>query len=196
MARQIVLYVHGFKSSARAMKAELTKQYIRDYEDDLSFDAMDLPDTPAESFADMCGMIEKYRSKGFEVLLIGSSMGGFLSMHLAAKYGLRAVLINPCVYPWKFLGKVLGRNINPYTGEEFEITDEHMYAARKIAESYRPDPANLAVYLQRGDEVLDYVDAAVLLGRSALVHIEDGGSHRFDNYEFCLPEIIRFLRNR
>ena len=31
----VVLYVHGFKSSARAAKATMTRDYIRDYEVDL-----------------------------------------------------------------------------------------------------------------------------------------------------------------
>ncbi len=191
----VVLYVHGFKSSARAAKASMTRDYIRDYEVDLSFDAMDLANTPAEAFSDMCGLVEKYLNKGVRVCLIGSSMGGFLSMYLSAKYNLKAVLINPCVYPWNYLETVKGRQINVYTGDEFEVNDQHVADAKKIAESYEINPQNLAVYLQRGDEVLDYVDASVLLGRSALVHIEDGGCHQFDHYEFCLPEIIRFLRS-
>ena len=52
MNNTVVLYVHGFKSSSRAVKATQTKDYIHDYEVDLSFDAMDLPNTPAEAFAD------------------------------------------------------------------------------------------------------------------------------------------------
>ena len=41
MNNTVVLYVHGFKSSSRAVKATQTKDYIHDYEVDLSFDAMD-----------------------------------------------------------------------------------------------------------------------------------------------------------
>lgn len=195
MNNTVVLYVHGFKSSSRAVKATQTKDYIHDYEVDLSFDAMDLPNTPAEAFADMCSFVEKYLNQGVKVCLIGSSMGGFLSMYLSAKYNLKAVLINPCVYPWNFLEQVKGKQINVYTGDEFEITEKHVEDAKKIAESYELNTKNLALFLQRGDELLDYVDASVLLGRSALVHIEDGGCHQFDHYEFYLPEIIRFLIN-
>lgn len=195
MNSTIVLYVHGFKSSSRANKSELTKQYIRDYEVDLAFDAMDLPNTVKAAFEEMSDMIEKYKNSGMKVTLIGSSMGGFLSMYLSAKYDIKAALINPCVYPWMFFNRVMGKQVNPYTGDEFEVTENHVAEARKIADSYELKMSNLALYLQRGDKVLDFSDALALLGRSALVHVEDGGSHTFDNYDSCIPEIIRFLRS-
>ena len=72
MNSTIVLYVHGFKSSSRANKSELTKQYIRDYEVDLAFDAMDLPNTVKAAFEEMSDMIEKYKNSGMKVTLIGT----------------------------------------------------------------------------------------------------------------------------
>lgn len=195
MPKQVVIYVHGFKSSARAQKSVLTKEYIQNFEPDVVFDAHDLPDHPKTAFDEMSKMVKEYIDKGYRVSLIGSSMGGFCSIYLSAKFNIKAVLINPCVYPWNLIPKLLGKQSNPFTGAEFEVTMDQAEDTKKIASMYNINPRLLAMYLQRGDEVLPYQDSASLLHDAAIVHIEDGGSHRYDGFEKHLPEMMNFLLN-
>ncbi|MGN1392627.1 MAG: YqiA/YcfP family alpha/beta fold hydrolase [Succinivibrionaceae bacterium] len=195
MDKHVVIYVHGFLSSARALKATQTKEYIISYEPDLHYDSIDLPNTPKEAFAELDLLIKSYIRKDFKVSLIGSSMGGFLSMYMSAKYNIKAVLINPCVYPWDLMGSYVDKNhINPYTQIEFTITHQDIENVKKIAADYSINPKLLALFVQRGDEVLSYENSCSLLHDAALVHIEDGGNHRFEGFDSYLPEIIKFLR--
>ena len=46
--------------------------------------------------------------------LIGSSLGGFYATHLAERFGVRAVLINPAIRPYEDLQPFAGRQLNLY----------------------------------------------------------------------------------
>lgn len=188
-----LIYVHGFLSSSQAKKSVLTEKFIKDNKCPINFFSYDFPDTPLEAYALLDQKIRKFLDNGEQVVLIGSSMGGFFSMCMSAKYNLRAALINPCVFPWEFIPNILGRNVNPYTKNEFVLTPNHIADVRRIYDSVVINQNLLALFVQRGDEVLPYKDSCNLLANSALVHIENDGCHTFDNYENCLPEIIRFL---
>ena len=57
------------------------------------------------------------------------------------------------------------------------------------------DDEDYLVLLQRGDEVLDYRDAAEYYRTKEVVE-EDGGSHRFDGLTAHLPRIDAWLAGR
>jgi hypothetical protein len=47
-----------------------------------------------------------------DVILVGTSMGGFWANWAAARKGLKAVIINPAITPRKTLTKSIGRVID------------------------------------------------------------------------------------
>lgn len=48
----------------------------------------------------------------YDITLVGSSLGGYYSLYLSQKYGLKAVLINPCLEPHNIIKLFLGENKN------------------------------------------------------------------------------------
>ncbi len=190
-----VIYIHGFKSSAQALKATLTKQYIAQHRPDLNFVSINLPHRTKEAYAILAPMVQHELDLGNKVSLIGSSMGGFLAMCLSAHFAVKATLINPCVAPWDLIPSLLGEHINPYTHVSFTVTMQDAEEARQMYDDCSFDLSKLAVYLQRGDEVLPYQRALDLLHNAAVLHVEDGGCHTFDGYANQLPAIIAFLEN-
>ncbi len=94
---------------------------------------------------------------------MGSSLGGHYANHLAEKYGLPAVLVNPAVVERLDLALFVGEHANFHTDERFVFTAEH--AAQLLAQVRRPTPGRYWLLLEEGDEVLDYRQAAGFLRR-------------------------------
>jgi predicted esterase YcpF (UPF0227 family) len=188
-----IFYIHGFLSSKNAIKAQETKLYLEKFRTDINFTSIDLPGNPKAGYELAQEYLKSLLTTSDRVSLIGSSLGGFFSMCLASKYNLKAALINPCVNPWDLIPKLLGEQINPYTKERLIITNAAIQEVKDIYAQIELKEENLALYLQRNDEVLNYEHAYKLLANAALVHVENGGTHRFENYEAVLPEIISFL---
>ncbi|MDD6176350.1 MAG: YqiA/YcfP family alpha/beta fold hydrolase [Succinivibrionaceae bacterium] len=190
---RVILYLHGFLSSKDAKKPKLTKDFLKKNFPNVKYDCINLPADPVKGYACAEEWVQKYLLKGDKVSLIGSSLGGFYAMCLASKYQLRAALINPCVNPWKFLSQCYGEQENPYTGEKVVIGPEHAQGTLDIFNSVKINEDFLGLFIQKGDEVLDYRDAMELLPYPQVQYVENKGNHSFTSYKICLPEIVKFL---
>ena len=182
----MIIYIHGFGSSGHGGKATLFREY---FEDEVI--APSLSYVPNLAIDTLEQMIEMLIDKDENVSLVGSSLGGYYSIYLANKYNLKAVLINPAIYPYKTLDKV-GMATNYYDGTSFEITRNHIEALKsfEVENIIRQD--NFLTLLQTDDEVLDYTEAEEKLSESELV-IEEGGNHSFENIESFFRKISVFL---
>jgi predicted esterase YcpF (UPF0227 family) len=122
------------------------------------------------------------------LLLIGSSLGGFYATHLAERFRVPAVLINPAVTPERELAGFLGPLHNPYTGEDYVLGPEHMAELAAI----RPLTITPALYwlvLGTADEVLDWQEAAARY-RGASQTILEGDNHRLESWPNCLTGLL------
>jgi len=182
----MIIYIHGFGSSGHGGKASLFREY---FEEEVI--APSLSYVPNLAIDTLEQLIELLLEKGENVGLVGSSLGGYYSIYLATKYNLKAVLINPAVYPYHTLDK-LGMAMNYYDGTSFEVTKEHITALKGLEINEVPDQENFMTLLQTDDEVLDYNEAVEKLSDSELV-IEEGGNHSFENIESYFRKIGSFL---
>ncbi|HHD75695.1 MAG TPA: esterase, partial [Campylobacterales bacterium] len=137
-------------------------------------------------------LIESYREE--EVILMGSSLGGFFAIYLAEKYGLKAVLINPAVDSSKTLKRVLNLEEtakNYYDNSHFTWNETHV----TMLLNYRVTEIKNGRYFlltQTGDEVLDYQEAVEKLSGHKMM-IEEGGDHAFVNIENYFDEVKAFI---
>ncbi len=174
---QHILYLHGFLSSPKSIKAQATKQYFEQHHSNVTLHIPELSNFPSKVEDQLISLIENTPAlleNGLK--LIGSSMGGYLSTFLLEKFGGKAVLINP----------------NPYSKEKFEIVESDMGVIQALEAASIKTPGNYKVLLQTEDETLDYRLAAEKYAQSHLV-IEEGGDHSFVGYENHLPAIAEFL---
>ncbi len=181
-----IIYIHGFASSGQGGKASLFREY---FEEELI--APSLSHIPKLAIDTLEQLIEILLEKDETVGLVGSSLGGYYSIYLANKYDLKAVLINPAIYPYKTLDKV-GMTMNYYDGSSFEVTNEHIQTLKGLEVQEIQTQENFMTLLQTEDEVLDYSEAAEKLSESELV-IEEGGNHSFENIESYFRKIYSFL---
>lgn len=185
-----LIYIHGFNSSPQSYKARVLQDYLQAHLPQLRYYCPALSDRPDQAIEQLQGLVES--SLDDIPLLIGSSLGGYYATWLACRYGLRAALINPAVRPYDLLVKYLGPNRNYHTDEEFVLTEEHMEALRRLETQAGPCYEELDVYLETGDETLDYRDAEAKYAR-ARQYIFPGGSHAFVNFEGHLSDILERL---
>jgi len=128
-----------------------------------------------------------------KVALIGSSLGGYFALSLAQQFGLRAVLVNPSIYPFKTITQYLGNQVNPYTNEQFTLKEEHINELQNMQVLLQADEyQNYLLLLQTGDETLDFTEASAYLSSSRAI-IEYGGNHSFVRFDRWLPEIMAFF---
>lgn len=188
--RPLLIYIHGFLSSALSEKAEQTRQYIEQHQLPIDFVAPELPDYPMVAFKQLQQLIDAQPER--KIGLIGSSLGGFMATQLAHQYPVKAVLVNPAVRPALLICDFLGENLNPYTHVKFFLEKHHMDELVQLTLDKVVTPEKLLVLLQTGDETLDYRQAVDYYQRCSQV-VEQGGDHSFQNYQQHLSSVIAFL---
>ncbi|MEH6503378.1 MAG: YqiA/YcfP family alpha/beta fold hydrolase [Cycloclasticus sp.] len=151
---------------------------------------IDLPHSPAQAMAMVESHIAELDEQDWGV--IGSSLGGFYTTYLCAKYDKRGVLINPAVRAHQLLEATLGENKNYHSAETFIFTREHLEQLQALYLPRLEKPENLLLLTQTADEVLDYQQGIDYYQGSEQLVIE-GGSHGFDDYENYLDKTFNFL---
>ncbi|MFP3874499.1 MAG: YqiA/YcfP family alpha/beta fold hydrolase [Thiohalophilus sp.] len=183
----MIIYLHGFNSSGASAKGQYLKQQL----DDITILTPSYHYDPARAIDMLQHLIEASLSLDNNIMLAGSSLGGYYAQYLAHYYRLKQVLINPTLMPLSTLDNYLGENVNFYTGERYELKERHLDTLRALdvpAPCVEPVPTLLL--LDRGDEVLDYHTAADRYRACAEVRLFDGGDHAFQH----LPEALPFIR--
>ena len=169
----------------------LTGQQISQSYPDVIFHRPRLDDEPAVAIEKMSHTIAALLQHQQQVALIGSSLGGFYSHYLAEQFQLPAVLINPAVAPYRLLANYLGIQTNPYTGKVIELTTQHMAELKSLeAKVNRADL--IQVWLEKGDEVLDYRLAQAYFS-ACDCRVRANGDHSYQAFEQDCPAMLEFL---
>ena len=122
---------------------------------------------------------------------MGSSLGGFYATVVAERLGCRAALLNPAVHPHAHFARYLGPQRNLYTGEEFELTREHVDELRVLDPAAITAPTRYWLFVETGDVVLDY-RVAVAFYRDALHTVVRGGDHTLVSFPEHVPELVEW----
>src|SRR5471030_3088436 len=180
-----ILYIHGFNSAPASNKASqlITVMDSLGLADQLRVPA--LHHHPRQAIAQLEAAITELGRP----LLVGSSLGGYYATHLAERHGLKAVLINPAVNPHRLFDGFVGTQQNLYSGESWELTLDHVQALAELEVPPPQDPQRFQVWLQTGDETLDYRSAQTFY-RACALRIQAGGDHSFQGFEERLPVVL------
>jgi len=186
-----IIYIHGFNSIGphSAKYAELTKGLP-----DIVVHAPTYPSNdPDMAIRTLSNFIETHNDE--ELMLIGTSLGGYYAQYLGRKYGTKIVLINPALSPLDAVEKHLGENTNFYTGEKYVVTTDTLSAlAQYDVKDYTHEFGTL-VLLDADDEIINYRTASMRYADCADVITYAGGNHRFAHMEQALPEIESYYHS-
>jgi predicted esterase YcpF (UPF0227 family) len=196
-----LLYLHGFRSSPRSFKAQRLQAWLAAHRPDVHWWCPQLPPSPAAAWALITEGIKDWPQA--QLVVVGSSLGGFYATAVAEATGCRALLLNPAVDP--------ARDLAAYTGEQtqFHSPDEtFFFRPEYIAELQAlraPALTRLSRYgavIAKGDEVLDWREMLGLFGNvagappaagAATVRLLPGSDHAISDFEAQLPFILGFL---
>jgi predicted esterase YcpF (UPF0227 family) len=189
--RPAIVYLHGFRSAPASAKAAQLRAAV-DALPAAARPLLHIPDLqlpPARAVAHVTALVQACRPQ--PVTLVGSSLGGYYATYVAEALGLHAVVINPAVQPYDDLAPYVGVQTNLYTGEPFEVTQEHFDELRALRVPRITRAARYLLLVETGDEVLDYRVALRYYG-GAWQYVRGGGDHAFTDYPAQIPAILRF----
>ena len=182
-----ILYIHGFNSAPASNKAS---QLIRVMDTLGLADQLRVPALhhhPRQAIPQLEAAIAELGRP----LLVGSSLGGYYATCLAERHGLKALLVNPAVSPHRMFDGYLGTQKNLYTDETWELTHDHVAALAELEVAAPQDAQRYQVWLQTGDETLDY-RLAEQYYRACALRIQAGGDHGYQGFGRQLPALLSF----
>ncbi|WP_191600956.1 YqiA/YcfP family alpha/beta fold hydrolase [Marinomonas algicola] len=183
-----LMYLHGFNSSEHSFKSRCIYDRLHSLGLSESYLMPRLSWEPDQAIAQSSRLIESHLSEG--ITLIGSSLGGFYAGYLAEKYSINAILVNPAIAAHELLVDYLGKQVNPYTQEEYQLTAEHIAQLQKM-DAPATCEERYWLMLQEGDEVLDYRKALQKYPDVRLT-LEPLGNHSFVNFERHINTLLTF----
>ena len=184
-----VLYLHGFNSSPLSFKAQQLTAFWR--KACLPADRLSVPDLPNDPQEAIESLERWMEQRDAPVVLVGSSLGGYYATWLAEKYQCKALLINPAVLPCQRFEQYLGPQKNYYTDESWELTPAHVDALARLETPPPDDRERYLVWLQTGDETLDYREAEEFY-RHCQLDIRQSGDHSYQGFVERIPELLAF----
>jgi predicted esterase YcpF (UPF0227 family) len=187
-----ILYLHGFISSPASRKAVMLGDYLHGQAPDIEYLLPALHHRPAQAIAQVERLCLERRPA--DLLIVGSSLGGFYATVMAERTGCRAAVINPAVHPQRHFGRHLGRQENLYTGERFELTHGHVAELAALDPPAITRPERYWLLVETADEVLDYRDAVAYYA-GAFHTVVQGGDHSFASFPEFVPDIVAWARD-
>ena len=188
-----IVYLHGFRSSPQSVKARLLAGAVAALPPAgrPRLEVPALAHEPARAVAAVADWVRAHVPGLDSLTFVGSSLGGYYATHLAERFGVRAVLINPAVRPYDDLRQYVGVQTNLYTGETFEVLPRHFDELRAMAVPRITRPERYLLLARSGDEVLDWRMMAGFYG-GAWQQVRGGGTHGYDDIAPDLPALLRF----
>lgn len=186
----MLVYLHGLNSSGGSAKAARLREALSPY-------PVVAPDYPAHRPGEAAVVLRAF----FDGLsdpcpaVIGSSMGGFYGQWLARQVPVAHLyLINPALTPWDLFQAHLDIDQTTAHGETYRITPELGESTRELGIAVPCDGIPTTLFLDRGDEVIDYRIAQRLYRDCGRLMIWDGGDHAFQHMDEAIAMIRRDLR--
>lgn len=185
----MILYLHGFRSSPRSMKARLMAERMAQLGLADQWLCPQLPASPALAMQQVLTLIAGVPAS--ELRIVGSSLGGYYATWLAERIGCPAVLLNPAVVPLKDLDKHVGVTTAYHSDEPFEFKREYIEELRALAVANISAPQRYLLLAASGDEVLDYRDMLAHYA-GAQQHVIEGSDHSISEFADYLDDVLAF----
>ena len=203
MTKTVIIYLHGFNSASLDLNGNLltskekllvTQKFC--LEKDIIFY------TPNVDYRDFQNIVEdllfewnQFLDQGYNVIFMGSSLGGFTSEYLAMKTGSKAIMINPAISPSELLPQFIGTTKNFETGQAYNWNQDHCWQYLHYEQELASTQQQLdrTILLDMADELLDAKSTFLKYQAIANIVCFDNGSHSFEHMPQALPVIEQVI---
>lgn len=172
MSDLIVLYFHGYGSSPLTDKVSDLKRSFADVR------APQIPLLFQEAQSTLCDYVESLMCEKRDLIIVGTSLGGYWAGMIGAKYDIPTVLVNPAIDPAKSLVQF----------DDTRLTTDELAKFDKITKSSSPR----MVLLAEDDDIIPPHEAARLFADNAKVQLFRDGGHRFQCPE-RIADAVKYL---
>lgn len=172
MFEPIVLYFHGYGSSPRTDKVTDLKKVFVDVR------APQVPLLYEDAERELSAYVEEVLAERRDVIIVGTSLGGYWAGAVGAKYNIPAVLVNPATDPERSLSQF----------------NDSMLSSVELSKFPRATASSSAriVLLAEDDDIINPQAALDLFsGNAKVVRYQDGG-HRFQCPE-RIADAVKYL---
>ena len=187
----MILYLHGFRSSPKSMKARVVGVRMLELGLDAQLRCPQLPASPKAAMKLALSLVEDVPAG--QLSIIGSSLGGYYATWLAERLGCRAVLLNPAVDPLKSLEGQPLITTQYHCDEPFEFKTEYFDELRELKVEHITRAERYFLLAATGDEVLDY-RSMVAHYHGARQHVIEGSDHGISEFKAYVDEVLAFCR--
>jgi uncharacterized protein len=150
-----------------------------------------LPASPAAAIELVSDFIEDRGDPAQDWALIGSSLGGYYATFLAEKYGCRAALLNPAVFPADDLANYVGELTMYHSNDPFEWKAEYLHELETLRIEHITKPERYFLLAATGDEVLDWQTMRDHYEGAKQLIIE-GSDHAVSEFERYVERVANF----
>lgn len=183
----MLIYLHGLNSSNQSQKAGALHERLAPYR-------VLVPSYPAHrpdaAIANLCDLFSDQGIGGRLPIVVGSSMGGFYAQYLARRFTFgHLFLINPALIPWELMRDYEGVSQTTAYGETYCVDRELIEGTRKYGVDTPCDGVPTTLFLDRGDEVIDFRIAESIYRDCGRLLIFEGGDHSFQHLEEAIAVI-------
>ena len=186
-----LLYLHGFRSSPRSMKAEKMAAAVKARHPGVTWWCPQLPPSPQAAMALLLTGTRDWPRQHMAV--VGSSLGGFYATAVAARAACKAVLLNPAVDPARDLARYIGEQNSWHDpSEKFFFKPEFVQELRDLHVGPLAQIGQFLAIIAKGDEVLDWREMAQRYA-GAQIKLLEGGDHALSDFDAHLDEVLAFL---
>jgi len=201
--KKAIIYLHGFNSASLDLEGDLliSKEKLQVLEQFCSQKDI-LFYTPNVDYRDFEGIVEdilfqwnQYLDQSYDVIFMGSSMGGFTSEYLAMKTGCKAIMINPVIIASELLSQFIGVTENYETAQPYQWDQQHcnQYIDYEKEIENSSESVDRTVLLDMADELIDSENTVLVYKDKANVVSYEGGSHGFEHIKQALPVIEKVI---
>jgi predicted esterase YcpF (UPF0227 family) len=187
-----LLYLHGFRSSPSSNKARMMASVVAQRHPQVTWLCPALAASPQQAMDEVVASVTNWPRESMAV--VGSSLGGFYATWLAERFGCKAVLLNPAVYPARDLANHLGEL--PFwhaPDQHFVFKAEFINELRSMEVEGITRPERYFAVIAKGDEVLDWREMTSHY-RGADVTLLPAGDHAISDFDQHIDDVLNFLQ--
>jgi predicted esterase YcpF (UPF0227 family) len=193
-----LLYLHGFRSSPLSIKAQQLGQRVRTQHPGVHWWCPALPVSPRATMALLLDGTADWPRE--QMVVVGSSLGGFYARALSHRLGCRSALINPAAHPARDLQRHIGEHpawhdpqervhFEPAFIDELREWEDTLPQAGVVSDGERL--RHWAIVAQ-GDEVLDWREMQAFCVH-AQMRLLSGSDHALSDFEDHMDALMDFL---
>lgn len=134
------------------------------------------------------------QSDADNIIIIGSSLGGFYTNYLAEKYQCKGIALNPAVYAARELEPHVGMMTEYDSDQPFDFKAQYIDELRALQVEKISDPQRYFLIAAKGDELLDWKEM-VAFYKGAKQLVLEGSDHGIADYTDHLPAVMDFIQS-